>query len=94
MLSIQGRCHCHNINGLEGCTGDEVTFEISGYDAHGRLVPVVNDNYTASIAQGKHMYLDKAPDSGALSRASAVGMDAPANGLFGDPQLFVIENTR
>jgi len=29
-------------------TGDEVTFEINGYDAQGRLVSVFNDNCTAS----------------------------------------------
>jgi len=29
-------------------SGDEITFEISGYDAYGRLVSVYNDNYAAS----------------------------------------------
>ena len=31
-------------------TEDEVTFEISAYDAFGRLVSVQNDNYTAEYA--------------------------------------------
>ena len=36
------------MTGLAGCTGDEITFEVSGYDAQGRLVSVYNDNYTVS----------------------------------------------